>query len=117
MGIAGQVTTNLVHYNHWTDVHIHTSDKTNPADPLKFAVLSGLPPTKLNQLDQENQREWVIARLMADRTSDIKEMELYFQAIEALDSRPKRVTLALVNDDATVTHYFVHDGVTKPRQN
>lgn len=31
--------------------------------------------------------------------------------------RKKRLLLATVQDDSTVTYYYIHDGLTKPRQN
>ncbi|WPK26012.1 hypothetical protein PUMCH_003356 [Australozyma saopauloensis] len=117
MSIAQQTLTNLVHYNLWTDVTVHDVQESAESTPYRFALLSGLPPSKLDQSDKEGLREWVIARLLEDRHSSMSEIEQFFRAIESLAPRPKRVTLALVNDDATVTYYFVHDGAIKPRQN
>ena len=31
--------------------------------------------------------------------------------------RVGRLTIALINDDGTIVYYFIHDGITKPRQN
>ncbi|KAI5969477.1 SEN15 [Candida margitis] len=31
--------------------------------------------------------------------------------------RVDRITIALINDDGTIVYYFIHDGITKPRQN
>ncbi|KAG5421651.1 SEN15 [Candida metapsilosis] len=31
--------------------------------------------------------------------------------------RVERLTIALINDDGTIVYYFIHDGITKPRQN
>lgn len=114
MGIADQVRTNLIHYNRWTDVEIHHGAET---DVSTICIISGYAPAKLDQDDAEHQKEWVIGRLMACRKSDMEEIELYFESVLRLDARPKRITLALVNDDGTVTYYFIHDGVVKPRQN
>ena len=30
--------------------------------------------------------------------------------------RVRRLTIALINDDGTIVYYFIHDGITKPRQ-
>jgi tRNA-splicing endonuclease subunit Sen15, fungi type len=32
-------------------------------------------------------------------------------------TQPKRVVMAILDDDSTVVYYIVHDGVVKPRQN
>lgn len=32
-------------------------------------------------------------------------------------SKPKRLLLATLDDDSTITYYIVHDGIVKPRQN
>lgn len=117
MGIADQVRTNLIHYNQWTDVETHVAAETSPIDGSSFCLLSGYPPAKLDQFDIVHQKEWVVGRLMAIRRSNMDELELFFEAVHRLEARPKRITLALVNDDGTVTYYFVHDGVIKPRQN
>lgn len=117
MSVSEQVVTNLVHYNLWSNVKSHIEEVKSPNDGPKFAILSGMPPEKLDQLDVERQREWVIAKLMDCQTCDMKEIELYFDAVGKLDHRPKRLTLGLVNDDGTVTYYFIHDGLIKPRQN
>lgn len=116
MNVAQQVLTNLVHYNLWTEVLIHKpTDESSSAN--SFAILSGLPPAKLDQLDPTNQREWVIGRLMQERKCGMDEVDKYFQTVAKLNCRPKRISLALVSDDGTVTYYFVHDGAIKPRQN
>lgn len=143
MGLSEQVYSNLVHYNLWTEVtmHNHNDDSvvrdsisidaiesrkivahcpqiiTNKSVRAVFSVLSGLPPAKLDQLDPEGLREWIIARLMTPTTNSMDEIELYFVAISKFTDRPKRLTLALVNDDGTITYYFVHDGAIKPRRN
>lgn len=117
MSLSDQVVTNLVHYNLWTDVKTHNATAECAETIPSYAVISGMPPAKLDQLDPEGQREWVIAKLMESRTCDMKEIELFFNNIEKLDHRPKRLTLGLVNDDGTVTYYFIHDGIIKPRQN
>ncbi|EDK43659.1 hypothetical protein LELG_01838 [Lodderomyces elongisporus NRRL YB-4239] len=31
--------------------------------------------------------------------------------------RVGRITIAMINDDGTIVYYFIHDGITKPRQN
>lgn len=109
MDLASQVATNLVHYNLWHDVNIHSHDGVH--------VLSGIPPNRLDEHDSEDHIEWVVPQTM-----DLKEMTMdtigrWFDVVAKISCRPKRVTLAAVNEDSTVVYYFVHDGVVKPRQN
>lgn len=33
------------------------------------------------------------------------------------DQLPKRLLMAMVDEDSTLVYYIVHDGVVKPRQN
>lgn len=108
MLLVDQVVTNLVHYNLWTSVEKHGEN---------LNVLSGVPPARLAEHDSPNQREWVVPRLMEQKHLTLEEIEAWFAQIEGLGSRPKRLTIGLVNDDGTVVYYFVHDGVVKPRQN
>lgn len=117
MGFSEEVVTNLVHYNLWSDVKSHVDTTECASNGSEYAVISGMPPAKLDLLDPDRQREWVIAKLMESKTCDMKEIELYFETITRLDKRPKRLTLGLLNDDGTVAYYFIHDGIIKPRQN
>jgi tRNA-splicing endonuclease subunit Sen15 len=108
MPLIEQVKTNLVHYNLWTSVKVH--------DRLK--VLSGVPPLKLDLDDPDEMREWVIPKSMNDKQLQLTEIESWFSKLEhEVKVRPKRVTIALVNDDGTIVYYFIHDGIVKPRQN
>lgn len=109
MDLAAQVKTNLVHYNLWHDVHIH--------DTPGLKILSGIPPNKLGENDKDNQVEWVVPQTMDSPEVLIDDMELWFEAVSRLCERPKRVTIAIANDDGTIVYYFVHDGAVKPRQN
>lgn len=106
---AQHVKTNLIHYNLWTTVSTHTTGV--------LTLLSGKPPQKLNINDQENQLEWVMPiKYNIDIT--ISQINSWFESIEILcSSRPKRVTVGIINDDGTIVYYFIHDGVVKPRQN
>lgn len=111
--LADTVKTNLIHYNQWTtvtDLHIST-------DKGPLVLLRGKPPVVLPSTE-EIGLEWVVPILMLAKKTSAAEIELWFQGI-ALESgnRPKRITMAMVNDDGTVVYYFVHDGVVKPRQN
>lgn len=109
MTVADVVATNLTHYNLWNKV-----EKT-ACDNVEF--LCGVPPKKLADQDEADQLEWVVPKRMEDRSCTMAEVDSWFAAVERLAQRPKRVSLALVNDDGTVVYYFVHDGVVKPRQN
>ena len=109
MDLAAQVETNLVHYTLWTNVQVFRNNG--------LAILRGLPPSKLADLDPENLQEWVVPKAMHEAKCSMGEISLWFDRVAEIDLRPKRITLAIVNDDGTVVYYFVHDGVTKPRQN
>lgn len=110
MDLAAQVETNLVHYNLWTDVKVFRRDGP-------FSVLQGQPPSKLGEQDAEAQPEWVVPKSMQDSRASVAEIASWFDYVATLGARPKRITMAIVNDDGTVVYYFVHDGVAKPRQN
>lgn len=108
--LIDQVITNLVHYNSWTEVQAHVLESST--------ILSGVPPSKLDLSDEDNAREWIIPSSIALKPElSLEEIEGWFEAIRKLNERPKRVTIAMVNDDGTVVYYFIHDGVVKPRQN
>ncbi|KAK6456277.1 tRNA-splicing endonuclease subunit Sen15 [Scheffersomyces xylosifermentans] len=110
--LANQVQTNLIHYNFWTKVKIHDIN-----NGLKAVI--GLPPSKLDSNDEEDQPEWVIPRSLVSNSSiSVKEINEWFTGIAILEEkRPKRITIGIVNDDGTVVYYFIHDGIVKPRQN
>lgn len=108
MSLAQQVCTHLVHYNLWTGV---AEQLTNG-----HVLLCGYPPYKLDEQDGANEKEWVVPCSMdADVTLDT--VEEWFKCAAANGPRPRRLTLALANDDGSVVYYFVHDGVARPRQN
>lgn len=115
--LAEQVKNNLVHYNLWSGVDVHEIDNY---DGSKVLIMSGKPPA---DFDSENTgcNEWVIPKVMENRQDMcIEEIDNWFvQILKITDDkeRPKRVTIGLVNDDATVVYYFIHDGIVKPRQN
>lgn len=108
--LIDQVTTNLVHYNSWTEVKPHSFSSGT--------ILTGFPPSKLDSSDEDNVKEWVVPTSMVSNSElSLSEIDGWFEAIALVESRPKRVTIAMVNDDGTVVYYFIHDGVVKPRQN
>lgn len=109
MDVASQVASNLVHYNLWHDVNIHTHNG--------IQVLSGIPPNRLDEHDSESQKEWVVPQSMNLTEVSMDMIGRWFDLVATFAGRPKRLTLAAVNDDSTVVYYFVHDGVVKPRQN
>ena len=48
----------------------------------------------------------------------VKEINQWFKIIKTtIGYRPKRIIIAIINDDGTIVYYFIHDGITKPRQN
>lgn len=109
MHLAEQVATNLTHYTLWHGVEIVQGDKNT--------FLCGFPPSKLTFTDAPDKKEWVVPTDLRNKNVTMDKIEEWFHEISMLESRPDRVTLAIVNDDGTVVYYFVHDGVVKPRQN
>lgn len=118
MSLADQVKSNLIHHNLWSSVESH---EILNYDDNKMIILRGKPPAKLEAGDADNSTEWVIPKLMVSKQDlNIAEIDNWFAQIShILDPRvrPPRITIGLVNDDATVVYYFIHDGIVKPRQN
>lgn len=112
MDPVDQVRTNLIHYNLWTDVAIHNLGQLGTT-----RLLAGTPPNRLAEHDEDSQLEWVVATSMEKESVSMATIESWFDAVARVAPRPKRITMAAVNDDGTVVFYFVHDGVIKPRQN
>ncbi|EGO57717.1 hypothetical protein NEUTE1DRAFT_129596 [Neurospora tetrasperma FGSC 2508] len=92
---------------------------------------------QLNQrVPQEPELEWVLPLHLAEKWS-ISDFAAVFDAITATPpggesvnanedaqwqlwrgpKRGKRILLATVQDDSTVTYYWMHNGLVKPRQN
>lgn len=110
MELAQRVHTNLVHYNQWNDVAIELT--------LMGPVLRGTPPDKLDGRDDLILQEWVVPKQVTDQTVSVTQINQWFEAIATVAKlRPARVTMAIEGADGTIVYYFVHDGVTKPRQN
>ncbi|KAK4661588.1 putative tRNA-splicing endonuclease subunit tsp-1 [Podospora pseudopauciseta] len=90
------------------------------------------------RIPQEAELEWVLPLHLSEKWSPAQ----FAAVFDALDARPprsreitkeeeerspwlaykgsrrgKRVLLATVQDDSTVTYYWMHDGLVKPRQN
>lgn len=103
------MATNLVHYNLWHDVNFHKLDGVQ--------ILSGIPPNHLVEHDLDNQVEWVVPQTMDTPSVSMDTIGEWFDKVAEHSNRPKRITMAIVNDDGTIVYYFVHDGVIKPRQN
>ena len=107
MSLVDLVYDNLVHYNSWRDVQKY---------PTMF--LSGFPLTKLSLDDPDQRKEWIVPRSMASQELSMLEIDEWFVRIEKHSGvMPSRITIALVNDDSTVSYYFVHRGIVKPRKN
>ncbi|KAH6661643.1 tRNA-splicing endonuclease subunit Sen15 [Plectosphaerella plurivora] len=103
----------------------------------QVAVLqSGAPSSGVNQ---DSEAEWVLP-VHIKETLSLADFTAIFDSIEtlppldvagaaastALDTdgrdwrgsgRHKRILLAVVHDDSTVSYYIMHDGIVKPRQN
>ncbi|SPQ22539.1 94681973-463c-4dd6-acdb-5c1bf9bd3afd [Thermothielavioides terrestris] len=92
------------------------------------------------RIPQEPELEWVLPLHLSEKWSPAQ-FAAVFDAIEAIppggaDKEPfdaqgngaewklwrgpkrgKRILLATVQDDSTITYYWIHDGLVKPRQN
>ncbi|KAK3987949.1 hypothetical protein QBC44DRAFT_244896 [Cladorrhinum sp. PSN332] len=87
-------------------------------------------------IPQEPEYEWVLPLHLSEKWTPaqfaavfdaIKPHPPSAPAIEEADDAPwmawrgskrgKRILLATVQDDSTVTYYWIHDGLVKPRQN
>lgn len=107
------VRTNLIHYNQWNTVSYFTIS----TDKGPVCILQGTPSAVLPSSDKI-EPEWVVPVLMLSKKTSGTEIAQWFKGIASeTGTRPKRITMAMVNDDGTVLYYFVHDGVVKPRQN
>lgn len=111
--LTKQVKTNLEYYNLWTKVQVIDLPQ------IGTQVLNGIPPDKLHSEDLESQVEWVVPHDIDPTTAiPLDTINCWFEGIELVThSRPKRITIGLINDDSTIVFYFIHDGIVKPRQN
>ena len=92
----------------------------------------------INQLQLETDIEWIIPRRLIHHQTQtqtqtqlqnqnqnqdqlkltVGEINHWFKIIKTIIGyRPKRIIIAIINDDGTIVYYFIHDGITKPRQN
>lgn len=153
--IIDQVRLNLIHYNYWNNVTIHSHEDLEflsgcPSEPLipsdnvtATTILKSLNnPNKseiqtkdndgvdnidqLSKTETDLDLEWIIPRRLiynSSQTQDqlklsVKEINQWFKIIKTtIGYRPKRIIIAIINDDGTIVYYFIHDGITKPRQN
>lgn len=116
--IAEETRINLVYYNKWKDARIVEFYQEGGKGKLYF--LLGKPTSKLDAEDDDDLEEWVIPRGVRESGSlKVCEIEFWFKSISMIMQgvRPKRITIGLVNDDSTIVYYFIHDGITQPRQN
>ncbi|KAK6204931.1 tRNA-splicing endonuclease subunit Sen15 [Scheffersomyces amazonensis] len=116
--LANQVKLNLIHYNLWTDVKIYETLSSSSSSGIVSPILSGISPTT-------KETEWVVCKSLdkSDAQLSTQEIESWFVQIEKINvkwhayQRPKKIIIAIVNDDSTVVYYNIHDGLVKPRQN
>ncbi|KAI5790945.1 tRNA-splicing endonuclease subunit Sen15 [Pyronema domesticum] len=80
-------------------------------------LLSGIPPEPVYV-------EWLLPVDLREKWSPRKMAEVFDSLPEGVwgenakgEKRTKRMLLAVVAEDSTVSYYFVHDGIVKPRQN
>ncbi|KAK4227551.1 tRNA-splicing endonuclease subunit Sen15 [Podospora fimiseda] len=89
-----------------------------------------------NRIPQKPENEWVLPLYLAEKWTPaqfaavfdaIKPHPPSSDIVQETDNTPwmawrgskrgKRILLATVQDDSTVTYYWLHDGLVKPRQN
>ncbi|KAI1327841.1 tRNA-splicing endonuclease subunit Sen15 [Xylariaceae sp. FL0255] len=87
----------------------------HPDDQVAM-VKSGVAPDDKRLVAPEP--EWVLPTHLAEKWS-VEAFARVFDALPASgrDDRPKRLVLATVTTDSTITYYVMHDGIVKPRQN
>lgn len=114
--VIEQVKTNLEYYVLWQSVESHEILLDNN---VGLTIISGYPPQKLHNNDEPHLKEWVIPQTISSQKElQLSEINQWFKSVERLaGTRPKRVTIGLLNNDSTVVYYFIHDGIAKPKQN
>lgn len=117
--IVTLVRNNLLHYQLWNEVHV--SDETLLWKDRKIKLISGKPPSKLSN-DDENEgvinTEYVLPVEMSQYKVGYLTLECLDTVFNMLcDPAAKRLTLAIVNSDGTVVFYFVYKGIHKPKRN
>lgn len=108
-------------------------------------MISGIPPTNLYAETEEAgkkkessstgkkfRREWVLPSSLRENWTLRKWAEVFdligelppgengedgSEMEEEVRGKKKRMLMGIVGGDGTVVHYFVHDGIVKPRQN
>lgn len=107
-------------------------------------MISGIPPTNLyaeveeagkkkqetNTPIKKIRREWVLPSSLRENWTLRKWAEVFDligalppgengegEMDEEVEGKKKRMLMGIVGGDGTVVHYFVHDGIVKPRQN
>lgn len=82
---------------------LHLAEKWSPAQfAAVFDALETIPPSHDSS---------------ADEAPDAKDDALAQLRLWRGPKRGKRILLATIQDDSTITYYFMHDGLVKPRQN
>jgi tRNA-splicing endonuclease subunit Sen15 len=121
------VENHLLNHADWRSVTQHSFTPR----PL----LSGIPPEPV-YVDPDvdpskppteaalEQVEWLLPVDLREKWSPRKMAEVFDSLPEGVwgenakgQKRTKRMLLAVVAEDSTVSYYFVHDGIVKPRQN
>ncbi|KAK1751920.1 hypothetical protein QBC47DRAFT_391432 [Echria macrotheca] len=91
---------------------LHLAEKWSPSQfAAVFDVLDALPPSDEDPQAGDDSRDY------DDDDDNDNDKELAQLRLWRGPKRGKRILLATVQDDSTVTYYFMHDGLVKPRQN
>lgn len=145
--LAAQVLHNLQYQHDWTELRLHTRLEQTPdgkSGKLPRPIVSGIPPRPvyihpdqqielikkgIKDHEAELEREWILPSHLRERWT-LRRFAEIFDVIENVPPGPdgrsppphqwrqtKRLLLATVDDDSTITYYIVHDGIVKPRQN
>ena len=142
--LALQVQHNLQFQHDWKSVHVHRHSPLDASLKLPRPLVSGVPPDPIyvhpdeqielikagiEEKDIPSRREWVLPTHLREKWT-LRRFAEVFNRIDKIPPDPngaveespyekelKRVLLATVDDDSTITYYIVHDGIVKPRQN
>ncbi|KAL3232772.1 tRNA-splicing endonuclease subunit SEN15 [Nakaseomyces bracarensis] len=123
--LTDRVRQNLVHFHQWTSVELVPRSLPWKNDRL-IQVLTGRPPNKLSNDDQEEeingQNRPLMEHILPVEMSQYKEGYLTLECMDKIFNELcpndlNRILLAIVNDDGTVLYYFAHKGIYKPKRN
>ncbi|KXH59023.1 hypothetical protein CSAL01_05559 [Colletotrichum salicis] len=144
--LTALVLGNLRDQHDWTDVEVRSDGKSRPRPIITGLPPNRLymhPDEQIEALEMDSKRssqapeyEWVLPVHLSEQWT-LSSFATIFDSIDTLPrpldpastingskkrdwrgaDRQKRLLLAVVHDDSTVSYYLIHDGIVKPRQN